>query len=567
MRAVLVWQADPAAAYAWIPSSAAGDAIISFDALAATELGARDARNFDDLVSWEQRSAAQHQVARLIASLQDDDLLTTRGFDGYALGPFLEYRARAEYAHVLRGFSAGLAIGRADAVVADPALPDAVVLGARAALGLDVEGARYRPDAPALKPAPLRRVGAGTLMRALAVATPSRGVRIAAVLNAKVGVAVAAVPRAQLRAARVAAMPFPGLDYGNSARLAAQLRLPFLATLDPLVERRSRCPELGPGPSFTGQDPRLALALRRVTRVLAQTSWPQLVEAAYAVRGLRRARDLRALLLPTTAVGASRLLADWARRRGIAVASVQHGVYGFKEHDGGDSRSDVLFAWSERVREQTLAWPLPRPRVVAVGVPGMTPPPRRPAAARGLRRVLVATTGRPIESALGTTSFHEQFIAAIAPGLRALLDAGIEVELRLHPIEERAVYERILAGAGLDIPFAPALSLVEAVRRADLLVAAPSSVAFEAGLLGAPVLVWTGGAPQSVRDEHLVAPLSLELAGMFGDERGFAALAQGLLEDGAPALAIGRDLAARLAEYAQPFDAGRFAQGLRELAG
>ena len=58
MRAVLVWQADPAAAYDWIPPSASGEAIISFDALAAAELGARGARNFDDLVSWEERSAS-----------------------------------------------------------------------------------------------------------------------------------------------------------------------------------------------------------------------------------------------------------------------------------------------------------------------------------------------------------------------------------------------------------------------------------------------------------------------------------------------------------------------------
>ena len=257
---------------------------------------------------------------------------------------------------------------------------------------------------------------------------------------------------------------------------------------------------------------------------------------------------------------------DWARRRGIAVAAVQHGVYGFKEHDGGDSRADVLFAWSERVREQALAWPQPGPAVIAVGAPGMPQPPRRRNAAGPPRRVLVATTGRPIESALATTSFHEQFIAVIAPGLRTLLEAGAQVELRLHPIEDPAVYLRILAGAGLAVPFAPALPLAEAVRRSDLLVAAPSSVAFEAGVLGAPVLLWTGAIPPAIRSEHLVAPLSLDLPGMFGDQREFDALVDGLLAESAPAIRLGSELGAQLGSYAQPFDADRFAQELRELA-
>ncbi len=404
-------------------------------------------------------------------------------------------------------------------------------------------------------------------MRALGAATPTRRVRVAAVLNAKVAPAVMALSRAQLRAAGLAAMPFPGLDYGNSARLAARLRIPFLATLDPLVARRGPPPAPLTGPDFAPADARLAAALRRVTRGLAQASWPRLVEAAYAVRGLSAAPDLRALVLPTTAVGASRLMMDWAHRRGIVVAAVQHGVYGFKEHDGGDSRADVLFAWSERVGEQAGAWPPPRPRVVAVGAPGMPRPEPRDRTSATLRRVLVATTWRPIESALAPASFHEQFVAAVAPGLALLQDAGVHVELRLHPIEDPAVYRRILASARLDLPFAAALPLAAALRDSDLVVAAPSSVAFEAGVLGVPVLLWTGGIPVALRDEHLVAPLSLELPGMFGDAHGFAALVRGLVSDRPAGLATGAALGARLAEYAEPFDAARFAQGLRELAG
>jgi CDP-glycerol glycerophosphotransferase (TagB/SpsB family) len=183
------------------------------------------------------------------------------------------------------------------------------------------------------------------------------------------------------------------------------------------------------------------------------------------------------------------------------------------------------------------------------------------------RHVLLATTGRPIESALAPTSFHEQFVAAVAPGLRLLQAAGVRVELRLHPIEDRAVYRRILASAGLELPFAPAVGLADALRATDLVVAAPSSVAFEAGVLGVPVLLWTGGIPHDVRVDHLLAPLSLDLEGMFADEGDFAALVRGLLGDGAPGLAAGGALGARLAEYAEPFDADRFAGGLEELAG
>ena len=239
-------------------------------------------------------------------------------------------------------------------------------------------------------------------MRALAAATPTRGVRIAAVLNAKVAPAVAAVPRAQLRTAGVAAMPFPGLDYGNSARLAAQLRIPFLATLDPLVARRRAVPAARAGAGLRGRGsaagrcaaPRHARSWRRRR---GRGSWKPRTRCAVCA-----ARPTCApWCCPTTAVGASRVLIDWARRRGIAVAAVQHGVYGFKEHDGGDSRADVLFAWSERVREQALAWPRPRPASSRSACRACRSRRGGGQAAGRPRRVLVATTGRPIESALG----------------------------------------------------------------------------------------------------------------------------------------------------------------------
>ncbi|MEY2513158.1 MAG: hypothetical protein QOJ89_516 [bacterium] len=564
MRLLLVWQADPLAAYSWMPPPAPNDIVVSFDALAVADLHERDAQLSDALITWEQRSAAESQVSRLVARLRDDEALATLGLDGHRLTPFIEYRARAEFAHVLRGFAIGRAAHGCRAVVADPSIPDAVVVGARAGLGLDVGSAPYAPDEPAAMPAPLRRLWARSIMRTMAAATPTRGVRVAAVLTAKVAPSVAALPRAQLRAAGLAAMPFPGLDYGNGARLATQLRIPLLATLDPLVARRNTAPALPRAPDLGEDDSELSAAIGRVTWGLVESSWPLFVATAHAVHALDAVSGLRALLLPTTAVGASRMLIDWARRRGVAVAAVQHGVYGFKEHDGGDSRADVLFAWSERVREQASAWPQPRPRVVAVGVAGMAhASPRPPGDGRRLR-VLVATTGRPIESALAPTSFHEQFVVAITPGVRTLMDAGVGVQLRLHPRENPEVYRRILDGADLRLPFAPSMPFPEAANQADLLVSAPSSVAFEAGALGVPVLMWNGGIPSAVRRAHLVAPLSLDLPGSFSDAPQFDALVADVLAEGAPA--AGADLAAQLGSYATAFDPGAFAQGLRELA-
>jgi len=566
MRLLLVWQADPSRTYGWLPPASPGDVLVSFDAVAARHLADRSPLQFDEQVSWEERSAAEHRVSRLVARVLSDPALAEQVLDGYPLSDFIAYRLRAECANVLRGWDAARAAPSCTDVVAGPGTPSALTLGARAALGLPVSESSYVVAAPEVVPPRLRRVFAQATTRAIARVSPAARIRVAAVMAAKVVPALAALTRAQLDAAGIGAMPFPGLDYGNSTRLAARWRRPLLATLD---RARPFCP---PQPPFRSelrldeQDAGLEAALQPVVDGLVRISWPQLAAAVQATDGLDRAGNLRALLLPTTAVGASQVLMHWARRRGVTVAAVQHGVYGFKEFDGGDSRADVLFAWSAAVGDQALAWPEPRPRIVAAGAPGMPQTSTRRSASGPVDHVLVATTGRPVESALATTAFHEQFVAAVAPGLADLQRQGVRVELRLHPAEARETYEAILSANGLEIGFASEIPFADAAATTDLLVSAPSSVAFEAAALGVPVLLWTGAMPPDVRREHLVAPLSDDVPGYFGAADEFLALTRGLSAPDAPTQRIALNLADRLAEFATPFDAEVFAAGLAELA-
>ncbi len=563
MRLILIWQADLLGQYCWVPPPVRGELLISFDLLAAQDLDSRSPVQFDELLSWEERSEAEHQVSTLIAKVRGSAAGSYNAIDGYGLVDFVEYRLRSEFAGVLRGWAAGSVAGTRRELVADPATPSAVVLGARAAMGLDVKGFDYRPSAPSCVPDVARRFVARALMKAVDVASNPNRVRIAAVMAAKVVPAIEAVDRKQLLALGVGAAPFLGLDYGNSARIAVRRRLPFISALEPRRRQPSGSPQYG-RVAFRSVDRALGDALNRATRGLFEAAWPQLAATVASTRGLERSSSLRAVLLPTSAVGASRVLGDWARRRSIAVAVVQHGIYGFKEADGGDGRADVLFTWGEGVELQAAHWPAPRPRLVPIGVPGLEREPPR-AVRSSVRNVLFVTTGRPIDSALAEAAFHEWFVAAVAPGVRCLLKSGVDVAFRLHPDESDQIYSRLLLPVDENIKIASRESVADAVRNADLLVCAPSSIAVEAAALGAPVLLWLGGTPSAIRREHLVPPLSESLPGTFNDESEFSGLAAALVQDGAPTLTTARELSRHLTSYAQPFDVERFAIGLEEL--
>lgn len=225
--------------------------------------------------------------------------------------------------------------------------------------------------------------------------------------------------------------------------------------------------------------------------------------------------------------------------------------------------ADVLFSWGEGTAEQVRDWPEPRPRLVQVGTPGTSAAPPRSAQAP-LRRVLVAATGMYVDTPLASFSLSDEFLDVLAPGLAALAGA-VELRLRPHPNEDPARYRRLLACHGLPVAVTAGGLFPAAAAWADLVVASATSVAFEAAALGLPVLLWPGGAPSGVREEHLLPPWTGGPPGMFHTAAEFSALAALLVERPAAGLAVAHELRERLARYARPFDPAAFAAGLRLL--
>jgi hypothetical protein len=562
-RLIVVCRADPSGRYAWIPSPRRGDVTIALDGLAQADLAGREPLLFDDLESWEERSAAEHRIAELLRAIRSHPAVATAGLARHTLIELAELRLRVEVARLLRGWTLARAVDGAAQPICDPATPAALLMGLRAGLGLDPAVIPYAPP-PALPGSRSKRALAQPLMRLLGAAARPARIRIAAVATGKLALALGSLSSAQLRAAGVAAMPFPGLDHGNSALLALRCRLSLLPTYGPRRAGTGPLVQL-PERLMSGEPPALDRALTLlVERTLAGVA-PELARAVAALAGLERARSLRALLLPSAAYGASRLLIEWARERGVRVGAMQHGIYVFREFDGADRRADVVFGWGAKTAEQAHAWPEPRPDIVSVGVPGTTAPasPRPPA--HVLRRVLIATTDA-LDMPIMPAGFCDDFIDVLTPGLRSLAVAGARFSLRPHPNEDPQRYARLLRAAGLDIEILAGGAFPDAIAAADLLISSASSVAFEAAALGAPVLLWLGDAPRWVRREHLVSPWAEPGPGTFESAEDFRLLASTLLEQPAETFALAHALSRRLARYAEPFNAARFAAGLNALA-
>jgi hypothetical protein len=559
---IAVCRADPTGRYEWLPRSKPGDVVVALDPMAHADLVDRRPLLFDELESWDDRSAAEHRIAALIVAIRDHPAVSAIERDGHRLIEFAGLRLREELARMLRGWTLARAGAGASALVCDPGASPALAMGIRAGLGIGLAATPYQLP-PALPGSRRKRALARPLMRALAAGSRPQRVRIAVVVAGKLALALGALTAGELRELRVGAAPFPGLDHGNGALLALRRRLDLLASYGP--SRRGAGPVVCM-PDRLGLDEAAGLdrAIALLTGRLLTSVAPELDEAVDALGGLEQARSLRALVLPSAAYGASRLLIEWAHERGVQVAAMQHGIYSFKEFDGGDRLADVVFGWGEGTAEQTSCWPDPRPAVLAVGVPGMAAAPVR-AGSAGVSRALLATSNT-VETPIAPAAFCEAFIDALTPGLRRLRAAGVELELRPHPNEDPERYRRLLRVRRLDARVVAGGALSAALAGADILISSASSVAFEAAALGVPVLLWTGGAPQRVRREHLVAPWDESGPGMFEQAEDFASLADGLLDQPAQTLRVARALACRLARYAQPFNTACFVNGLHDLA-
>ena len=317
--------------------------------------------------------------------------------------------------------------------------------------------------------------------------TSRRSIRVLAFPGLKLGEALAELRSDQFAAAGIAVAAIEELGYGESAKLILRHRVAALAL--PTRPRRPVAVPRTPVSALTG-DPALDAELALMAEAALASGALRVSELSAVLPTLERLPHLRTIVLPSAALSVSRLLCNWAARRGIRVASFQHGVYGLIEGDGGDRRADVLFGWGPAVAAQVEMWAPPRPRLDVVGVPGL-PRASRPTRDRTPRRVLVATTSPALGIALASWSMREDFIDALTDGLARLRAGGVAIELRLHPHESAAEYASMDARAGRDpLPFAPPGSFAEVVTRCDLLVSPFSSVAFEAAALGIPVAMW-----------------------------------------------------------------------------
>lgn len=536
--------------------------MVALDKLAYDDLADGSPILFDDLETWEERSAGEHRISALLASARAAPAVASIELSGHRLIDFAEPRLRLEIARLLRGWTLSRAGAGAPELCCDPAAPAALEMGVRAGMGLDPSAVPYVIP-PAIPGSRLKRAAARQVMRMQAAASRPERIRVAAVCAGKLSLLLGDLPDAQLRNAGIGLMPFPGLDHGNGALLALRRRLPMIATLGPTRSRTG--PEVSlPGRLELGAEPELDHALTLLLGRLLAGAAPELEGAVRALAGLERARALRALLLPSAAYGASRLLIEWAHAHEVRVGAIQHGIYAFREFDGGDRHADVVFTWGDGTAEQAQDWPAPRPTLVAAGVPGMAVA-RHRAPANALRRALIATSDTS-DTAIAPVAFCETFLEVLAPGLRRLAAAGVELALRPHPYEDPERYRRVLADHDLAVPVITGGRFQSAIAQADILISSASSVAFEAAALGLPVLLWLGPAPRWVRSEHLVVPWVDSQPGMFERAEDFGSLAENLLERPAEAFGVAHELSRSLAHYAQPFDLARFVDGLSMLA-
>jgi hypothetical protein len=574
MRLFVVWSADDRLE----PSLRADDLALCFDPLALEQAHAcgADVVEADSLLSWEARAAIDEQAAALADSLAHDPSLAAIKVGGQPLIEFAHYDLVVELSNLLRGFHLVDALARerpVEGLAAQPNTPSSLRLGVWAGMAAqDGLGGTPMPGEPWSAVSfsgshdRLHALAAHGVMSVMRVVRRSNRIRILAVPAGKVAAALERCSRSDLLAAGVAISNFPGLSQGTAARLALTSGLPTVSTGALPVPREAAAgrSEDWSIPSLVEPAP-LQRALRVVVESVLALSRRPTLRVARALRAWESLPSLRALLLPYTAVGPARLAARWAHGRGLKVAVVQHGIYGLRSGLGADSLADQVIGWGPGVAEQVAAWPRGGPRVCPAGVPDMLACPRLDPP-DSIDRVLIATTNRPLGSAIGAYGLPEQFIEDLAPGLRTLSAAGVRVELRPHPAESRARYRALLAKLGLDVPFGEAGPLADAIRSCDLLISTVSSVAFEGAVAGRPVLLWDQRMPKPLRERCLLPPLDASGPGRFLDAREFEELARRALREPKAVIAEGRALAAALRAYAHPLDARRLATALRQLA-
>jgi hypothetical protein len=558
---------------AWASAAgvAPGDLVLAFDAVAAREAEQAGATVdlVDDHLTWSERTAIDAQAARLATQVADNDAIDV------SVRRFAAYDLRSEFVNILRAWTAATAWAQSRSdpgptqVASDRDCPTSVVLGARAALtGKADAPAQWTPLSPQVQATGARLAAARALLETYRLTRRGRRpVRILAVPSMNAGVAIGRAKPDELRELGVGLALLATLDHGAAARLAPALGLPAVGSAWPRrsarregAVRRQAVDALG---GFHDDHALDAVLHAQAAQTLVASELPARQVGATLERW-SRLPDLESVVLPTVATGAGRVALAWARANAIPVGVVQHGIYAFRGVEGGDRGADAIFTWGPGVADQIAEWEDRRARAIAIGTPGIAE--MRPcAAAAPIRRALIATTNSPTGSALGLSAFQDAFVADVADGLRRLGEAGVGLELRIHPAESPARYREVIARLGLPVVVREPEPLDAALDRADLLVSSVSSVAFEAAARGIPVLLWTGRVPAEVRREQFVSPLADSWPGMFADGGSFSALIQRALQAPADFFNDVAPLRDELRRYVDRFDANAFAVGLRTL--
>lgn len=190
-----------------------------------------------------------------------------------------------------------------------------------------------------------------------------------------------------------------------------------------------------------------------------------------------------------------------AEALGVPTYVLQHGLLGSHQFP---LHARQLFCWGEYFRRQSRDYGLPLERTVSIGSPRWDPLTRLRDEARSPELHARIANGRPGPTVLVISTAHA---AAAYPELyrpffesvRRLVEAGVNVALRLHPAEQgTAAYQEHLSSGILDQIFVvPAdISLHAAILHSDLVYQISSAASLESMLLGTPVLFERGEGDQ-----------------------------------------------------------------------
>jgi hypothetical protein len=186
-----------------------------------------------------------------------------------------------------------------------------------------------------------------------------------------------------------------------------------------------------------------------------------------------------------------------ARAAGVPSAVLQHGF--FSPHQF-PLHAHRLLTWGGYFSRQAIVCGLSPGSEVEVGCPrwdgldALRREPRIPA----VREAMGGRPGRPLVLIISNAHGAEVYPRHYTPffeGLRNLVETGLEVAVRLHPVERDLRYYRphlpdSITDALRTVP--QSLSLHDALRHSDVVYHVFSAAALEAMLLGVPVLFERG---------------------------------------------------------------------------